>query len=85
VLPSPPGAELLIGPDRRRHFIRYRYIRMPSAILGLAEELGPPPGSGYRVEAHCNHFADARVLEPELRARMRAAIGQQHLEQKDGA
>jgi hypothetical protein len=51
----------------------------------VSPKLGPPAGSGYRVEPQCNHFADAWVLDPELRARVRAAISQQHLEQKDGA
>ncbi len=33
VLPNPPPPEVVIGPDRRRHFMRYRYIRTPSGIL----------------------------------------------------
>ena len=45
VLPEPPPAEVLIGSDRRKHFIRYRFVRVPPAILGLAEELGRPAGS----------------------------------------
>jgi hypothetical protein len=28
--------------ERRRHYIRYRFLRMPTAVLGIAEELVPP-------------------------------------------
>src|SRR5436305_1044037 len=39
-LPSPPPGEIIIGPDRRRHFVRYRLLRMPGAVTAMAEELG---------------------------------------------
>jgi hypothetical protein len=38
-LPDPPAPEVIIGPDDRKHLIRYRLLRMPTAVLALAEEL----------------------------------------------
>jgi hypothetical protein len=49
---------VIIGPDRRRHFIRYRVLRLPGALVALAEELGGLAGSRYMVEFHGGHFAD---------------------------
>jgi hypothetical protein len=57
-LPTPPPAEVIIGPDKKRHFVRYRLLRMPGGVVGLAEELGGPVHAGYRLELLCDHFAD---------------------------
>jgi hypothetical protein len=64
-------------------FVRYRYIRTPSAILGPAKSSVRRQGRGT-VEGHCNHFADARLLEPWLRTGVRATIGRQHPESRCG-
>src|SRR5216683_8426124 len=61
-LPTPPPAEVIIGPDKKRHFVRYRLLRMPGGIVGLAEELGGPVHAGYRLELLCDHFADPTPL-----------------------
>jgi hypothetical protein len=37
-LPDPPAPEVIVGPDGRRHFIRYRMLRMPTAVIALAED-----------------------------------------------
>ena len=76
---------MLIGSVRRKHFIRYRFVRVPTAILGLAEELGPPAGSGYRVELSCNHFGDTRLLAIQLRSRVRVEISHGYLSKKYGS
>jgi hypothetical protein len=83
-LPDPPPPEIIIGPDRRRHFMRYRLIRMPTAILALAEELGPASGSGYRLELHCNHFSDPQLLLPKIPEEAHAAIAHRYLTNKHG-
>jgi len=49
-LPSPPPAEVIVGPDKKRHFVRYRLLRMPGGVVGLAEKLGGPVQTGYRLE-----------------------------------
>ena len=37
---------------------RYRLLRAPGAVVGLADELSRAEGSRYRLQMHCNHFAD---------------------------
>jgi hypothetical protein len=53
---------------------------MPTAVLALAEQLGVPAGSGYRLEIHCNQFADPGLLLPRIQARARAAVAHPYLE-----
>jgi hypothetical protein len=55
-LPAPPPAEVIIGPDHKRHFVRYRTLRMPGGVVALAEELGGPLHAGYRLELLGDHF-----------------------------
>jgi hypothetical protein len=74
-LPAPQPAEVIIGPDRRRHFVRYRMLRMPGAVLALAEELG----GGYRLELRCDHFEDPSALVERIRTETRAAIAHPYL------
>lgn len=79
-LPAPPPPDVVIGPDGRRHFIRYRMLRMPGAVIALAAELGAPMGSGYRLEVRCNHFGDPSLLLPRIQAQTRSAIAHPYLE-----
>ena len=79
-LPDPPAPEVIVGPDGRRHFIRYRMLRMPTAVIALTEELSVPDGSGHRLEIHCNHFADPGLLLPRIQAQVRAAIAHPYVE-----
>jgi hypothetical protein len=76
-LPAPHPAEVIIGPDRRRHFVRYRMLRMPGAVVALAEELGV--GTGYRLELRCDHLADPSSLVERIRTETRAAIAHPYL------
>jgi len=70
-LPEPPAPGGIIGPDHRRHFIRYRVLRMPGALVALAEELGGLAGSRYKVELHGGHFADPGPAAARHQAEMR--------------
>jgi hypothetical protein len=79
-LPDPPPPEVIVGPDGRHHFIRYRLLRMPGAVVALADELGVPAGSGHRLEVHGNHFGDPASLLPRIQAQVRAAIAHPYLE-----
>jgi hypothetical protein len=78
-LPTPPPAEVIIGPDRKRHFVRYRLLRMPGGVVGLAEELGGPVHAGYRLELLYDHFADPTPLVERLRVETRTAIAHPYL------
>jgi hypothetical protein len=78
-LPDPPPAEVIIGPDKRRHFVRYRLLRMPGGVVGLAEELGGPVHAGYRLELLRDHFADLTPLVERLPTETRAAIAHPYL------
>jgi len=78
-LPTPPPAEVIIGPDKKRHFVRYRFLRMPGGVVGLAEELGGPVHAGYRLELLCDHLADPTPLVERLPIESRAAIAQPYL------
>lgn len=77
-LPGPPPAEVIIGPDRRRHFVRYRMLCMPGAVVALAEELGSAD-SQYRLELRCDHFDDPSLLVERIRTETRAAIAHPYL------
>ena len=68
-------AESIRGPGRRRHFVRYRMLRMPGAVVALAEELG----GGYRLELRCDHFEDPTSLVERIRTETRAAIAHPYL------
>jgi hypothetical protein len=77
-LPTPPPAEV-IGPDKQRHFVRYRVLRMPGGVVALAEEVGGPVHAGYRIELLGDHFADPSPLLERLRTETRAAIAHPYL------
>lgn len=79
-LPDPPPPEVITGPDGRRHFIRYRLLRMATMVVALAEELGAPTGAGYQLEVRANHFGDPLLLLPRIQAQVRAAIAHPYLE-----
>jgi hypothetical protein len=79
VLPAPPPAEVIIGPDHTRHFVRYRMLRMPGGVVALAEEIGGPLHAGYRLELLGDHFADPSPLLERLRTETRAAIAHPYL------
>jgi hypothetical protein len=83
-LPEPPAPEVVVGPDGRRHFVRYRLLRLPGAVLALAEELGEPASPRHRLELRCGHLADPRPLLGRLRADVRAAISYPYLEPEQG-
>jgi hypothetical protein len=78
-LPTPPPAEVIIGPDKGRHFVRYRVLRMPGGVVALAEEVGGPVHAGYRVELLGDHFADPLPLLERLRTHTRSAIAHPYL------
>jgi hypothetical protein len=78
-LPTPPPAEVIIGPEKKRHFVRYRLLRMPGGVVGLAEELGGPVHAGYRLELMCDHVADPAPLVDRLPIEARAAIAHPYL------
>jgi hypothetical protein len=59
--------------------VRYRLLRMPGGVVGLAEELGGPVHAGYRLELLCDHFADPTPLVERLPIESRAAIAQPYL------
>ena len=83
LLPRPPGAEVIVGPDRERHFVRYRVLRMPGGIVALAEELGSATGSSYRLELRCDHTDDPAALVERIRNEARAAIAHPYLVPSD--
>src|ERR1700687_296247 len=80
LLPEPPAPEVIVRPDGREHFIRYRLLRTPARVLVLAEEIPPRGSSGYRIEMDCGHFDDALRLLPRIQAEMRAAIARPFLD-----
>jgi len=51
ILPRLPAAEVIVGPDRERHFVRYRMLRMPGGVMALAEEMGSASGSKLPTRA----------------------------------
>lgn len=79
LLPDPPAAEVIVGPDGQEHLIRYRLLRTPARVLVLAEEVRATSGVGYRLEMDCGHFDDARRLLPRIKAEMLAAIARPFL------
>jgi hypothetical protein len=79
-LPAPPRPEVVVGPDGRSHFIRYRMLRMPGGVVAVAEELGLPEGSGYRLTVRADHFDDPMPLLEGIRALVRNEIGRPYLE-----
>jgi hypothetical protein len=82
-LPAPPPAEVIIGPDHQRHYVRYRLLRMPGGVVVLAEELGGPVHAGYRLELLCDHVADPSPLLERIRTETRAAIAHPYLKMDD--
>jgi len=83
-LPTPPPAEVVIGADKRRHFVRYRLLRMPGGVVGLAEELGGAVHAGSRLELLYDHFADPTPLVERLPTATRAAIAHPYLKWTPG-
>jgi len=82
-LPTPPPAEVIIGPEKKRHFVRYRLLRMPGGVVGLAEELGGLVHAGFRLELLCDHVADPAPLVERLPIETRAAIAYPYLKVDD--
>jgi hypothetical protein len=78
-LPAPPPAEVIIGPDKRRHFVRYRLLRMPGGVVVVAEELGGPVHAGYRLELLDDHDSDPSPLLERIRTETHAAIAHPYL------
>lgn len=82
-LPAPPPAEVIIGPDKKRHFVRYRTLRMPGGVVALAEEVSGPVHAGYRLELLGDHSADPSPLLERIRTETRAAIAHPYLKVDD--
>ena len=59
--------------------MRYRLLRMPGGVVGLAEEIGGPVHAGYRLELLNDHFADPTPLIERLRIETRTAIAHPYL------
>ncbi len=72
-------AEIIAGPDGRRHLIGYRIMRMPGGITAMAEEIGDDLAKGYRVELTEDHDGDPAALPDRLRAAVHSAIGHLYL------
>jgi hypothetical protein len=79
LVPAPP-AEIIAGPDGRRHLIAYRIIRMPGGITAMAKEIGEELDEGYRVEFTIDHDGDQAALPDRLRAAVHSAIGYLYLQ-----
>ena len=79
-LVAPPPLEAIVGPDGRRHILRYRVMRMPAAITALVEEIGCPPDAGYRLDLSIDHQDDPGPLLQRARQAARSAIGDPFLE-----
>ena len=79
-LPAPPPAEVITGPDGRRHTILYRIMRWPGATSASAEELGVGRGAGYRLSLSIDHGDDPSPLLVRLRRAVRWAIAHPYME-----
>ncbi|MPY83705.1 MAG: hypothetical protein GEV00_10355 [Actinophytocola sp.] len=79
-LPDPPDPVVIIGPDGRRHRLRYRVSRAPTGIgVGLREE-GVAVGEGYEFGVLGDHDADLADLVAAAFAEAQAEIDRMYLE-----
>lgn len=81
-IPNPPTRETIVGPDGRRHHIRYRLLRGPAGIEAWAEEEGGGPG--YRFEIVGSHDDDPGAMAAAMKDRVRREVGRLYLEDVDG-
>ena len=80
VLPEPPAAEVITGPDGRSHTLVYRITRWPGGVTAYAEEIGAAQDTGYHISLFADHDGDVRDLLSRLLTTARAEIAQQYLE-----
>ena len=79
-LPDPPPAIVLVGPDGRRHRLRFRVWRAPTGIEVQLEETEVPVGEGYEFAVLGDHDADVDALVNRVRRQAEAEIGRLYLE-----
>lgn len=79
-LPDVPDPVVIVGPDGRRHRMRYRVSRSPTGIVvGLREE-GVAVGEGYEFGVVGDHVADVADLVAAVLAEAEAEIGRMYVE-----
>ncbi len=83
-LPPAPAAELLVGPDGRRHVFTYRLFRWPGRVTAVAEEKPADGAPGYRLEVAIDHAEDPTLLGQRIRKAARIAVACQYLKWDDG-
>jgi hypothetical protein len=79
LLPAPPDPETILGPDGRRHRIRYRIWRWPSGIVAEAEER-LRDAEGYAAKVHGSHDKPVEALIVRVMAEIRSRIARLDLE-----
>lgn len=79
-LSEPPGPIILHGPDGRRHELHVRFWRAPTGVVVELEEIGVPPGEGYRFSVLGAHDADTSVLVSLAVSRAEREIDHLYLE-----
>lgn len=70
----------VVGPDGRRHSLRFRVWRAPTGIEVQLEETGAPVGEGYEFAVLGDHDADVDVLVEHVRRQAEAEVGRLYLE-----
>src|SRR5579859_4463318 len=73
-LPQPPPPEVFVGPDERRHLMRFSLSQGVAGVVAVAEEEQPESDPGYRFEVVAD-AEDASDLFDQLRDTVEDGIG----------
>ncbi len=86
-LPDPPPLETVRAADGREVAFRHRLTWALSGVMSAeAEEVGQPPGDGFRFGVYGEHDADPDAVLAQLRRVVDREVGRAYLEpQESGA